>query len=69
MVKITRRDFIRAGSLAAALSALNWSALVKAAGEAVRSGAETSSGLRHRTVQVIPRRLYKPQTPRYLTCF
>jgi len=39
MVKVTRREFIRAGSLAAALSALNWSTLVKAAGEAVKSGA------------------------------
>ncbi|ABL87382.1 Nickel-iron dehydrogenase small subunit, N-terminal domain protein [Pyrobaculum islandicum DSM 4184] len=37
-MKITRRDLIRAGSLAAALSALNWPALVKAAGEAVKEG-------------------------------
>ncbi len=37
-MKITRRDFIRAGSLAAALSALNWSAVVKAAEQSIREG-------------------------------
>lgn len=37
-MKITRRDLIRAGSLVSALSALNWPALVKAAGEAVKEG-------------------------------
>jgi hydrogenase small subunit len=35
---ITRRDLLRAGSLAAALSALNWSAIVRAASAAVREG-------------------------------
>lgn len=38
IVKLSRRDFIRASSLTTALSALNWSALVKAAGQAVREG-------------------------------
>ncbi|MEL9990630.1 MAG: hyaluronate lyase [Thermoproteus sp.] len=38
MVKISRRDFLKASSLAAMLSALNWPALVKAAGETIRDG-------------------------------
>lgn len=37
-MKLSRRDFIRASSLTATLSALNWSVLVKAAGQAVREG-------------------------------
>jgi len=37
-MKFSRRDFIRAGSLVAALSALNWSAVVKAAEQSIREG-------------------------------
>ncbi|MEZ0247803.1 MAG: hyaluronate lyase, partial [Thermoproteus sp.] len=39
MVRVSRREFLKASSLAATLSALNWPALVKAAGEAIKDGA------------------------------
>lgn len=35
---IKRRDFLKASALASALAALNWSALTKAAGEAIKNG-------------------------------
>ncbi|MEM3963192.1 MAG: hyaluronate lyase [Nitrososphaerota archaeon] len=35
---IKRRDFLKASALASMLASLNWSALVKAAGETIRSG-------------------------------
>jgi len=37
-MQLKRRDFLKASALASALAALNWSALTKAAGEAIKSG-------------------------------
>jgi hydrogenase small subunit len=37
-MQIKRRDFLKASALASALAALNWSALTKAAGEAIKNG-------------------------------